>query len=103
MPCDSIITNTVDLPKMHPKLRAAALKGLKVTDIEDDEFSYQGNRYALRGGVLVGLDGQSQREVGRVADLLKQQYSTAVVKTTAARNGWALKQIGPNRYAAVKR
>ena len=109
MPCDSIITNTVDMPKMHKRLRRAALSAAGFTDITEYQdgavvdFTHQGERYRLANGRLTGLDGQSERQVGAVADLLKKHYSHQVVRYTAQRNGWTVKQIAADRYIAVKK
>ncbi|MET0742988.1 MAG: hypothetical protein ABWY78_06420 [Microvirga sp.] len=103
MPCDSIITNTVDLPKMHPGLRAAALKAIGVTADKYGYFTHEGQSYQIQNGIVVGRSGQSQETVGKVADLIKRSYSAAVIKTTAARNGWALRQTGPLSYSVIKK
>ena len=108
MPCDSVILNEVDMPKMHPTLTGHALNmfgatGIVLTDGRVSQFSYQGSKYAMRDGTLVGLDGQSAIRVGEVADLLKCGYSHQVVQMTAQRNGWTLRATGPHSYAVLKR
>ena len=107
MPCDSIITNRVDLPKMHPDLLTRALKDLKASNVRTYgntvTFTVDGETWALRNGVLEGAEGQSQAQVGRMADRLKNGYSHQVVRATAARNGWTVKQVGANNYVVQKR
>lgn len=114
MPCDQVIINTVDVPKMNKALRKAAMRAAKFQNVREHSngrvitFDYEGESYSLSDGVLRGLDGQSETEVGRVADLLKRQYSNQVVQLTARRNGWTLKPQGVNaageiRYQVIKR
>ena len=107
MPCDSVILNTVEMPKMHPDLLTRALKALKATDVRTVGstvyFTVDGQRYTLRNGELEGSSYQDAQEVGAMADRLKNAYSHQVVQATAARNGWGLKQVGPNNYVVQKR
>lgn len=107
MPCDSIIVNRVDMPKMNPDLLARALKGMAVTNVrtigQDVYFTHEGEDYVLRRGQLEGRDGQDSERVAEVANKLKVGYSHQVVKATAAKQGWQLKQTGPNSYVSVKR
>src|SRR6266498_1190534 len=105
MPCDSVIINRVDMPKMHPDLLTRGLKALGVTNVRTAGatvyFTLDGSDYVLQNGRLSGRDGQSAEEVGRAADRLKTAYSHQVVQATAARNGWTLKQTGTNSYAVT--
>ena len=109
MPCDSIILNQVDLPKMHPTLAGAALKNMGATDISTNNegqiigFTFEGSRYSLRRGILTGESGQSLRTVGQVADRLKVGYSGQVVRMQAAQNGWTVQQTGPTSYNVIKK
>ena len=107
MPCDSIITNSVDMPKMHPDLLNRALKALGVENVstygQQTSFTYKGQRYTLTRGELRGNSGQSEQEVGRVANLLKNAYGHQVVKATAAKNNWTIKQTAAHAYVVQRR
>jgi hypothetical protein len=107
MPCDQVITNTVDMPKMQPDLLLRGLKDLGARNVRNIGsaiyFTTATGDYRLTSGVLVGLDGQDARTVGQQADALKVAYSTNVVKATAARAGWNLKQVGATAYVVQKR
>jgi hypothetical protein len=106
MPCDSVITNTVSMPKMNPKLLGHGLKMLKATNIqvygEMTYFRVDGALYSLRGGVLASSEA-SQEQVAKMASRLKVAYSHQVVRATAAKHGWSLKSIGASKYMMVKR
>lgn len=106
MPCDSVIVNRVEMPAMHPELTGRALKEMGASGVwtsgETIGFSYQGDDYTLRGGVLSSSD-VGQKRIGEVADLLKRQYSVQVVKQTARANGWQLQQTGEFNYKVVRR
>lgn len=107
MPCDQIIRNTVDMPQMNGDLLARALAAMQATNVRAYggivEFTTTTGRYQLRNGELTGLDGQRTSTVGAQADALKVGYSHQVVKATAARAGWAIKQTAPNTYVVQKR
>lgn len=114
MPCDSIITNTIDMPRMDPRLLAATLANVKNADfpagathiaVSTDgtaTFILRGDRYVLRNGQLTSTSA-SEATVARAATAIKHSYGHQVVRATARKNGWALRQTGPNTYAAVKR
>lgn len=101
MACESIILNRVDMPKMHPKLTAAALAELGARDVSAYGFTLAGVRYAFQGGQLVSAYVDAA-ELGRVADLVKRSYSAQAVKYAAARNGWAVRQVAPFQYEVIK-
>ncbi len=96
MPCDSVIQTSVLIPKMDLALRKLALQALGAEGINDNSFRYAGQLYRFAGDTLVGPDET-------VADLLKRSYSAEVVKYTARRAGWAVKQTAPFQYQLVKR
>ena len=98
MPCDTIQTNTVDLPKMHPALLAKAITALGARQLSPAYFQLRGQTYRVRSGELESTDPN----VGQVADELKRAYSGEVVKYTARRNGWTLKQTAPYAYEVTK-
>jgi hypothetical protein len=107
MPCDQIITNTVDMPKMNPRLLVAGLTMLKAEHVTTSrgmtQFYVDGIRYTLRAGVLSSSDA-SQEQVAKMAARLKVAYSHQVVRATAAKHGWGLKSIaGTSKYMMLKR
>jgi hypothetical protein len=77
MACESIVLNSVNVGRLNPKLLDRALAALGWTS---------------HGYGLISLnDGRR-----------KQAYSAEVVKATATRNGWALRQTGAFAYEVVK-
>lgn len=100
MPCDSIITNTVDLGKMDPVLLAEALKSMGTELVYGCQFGYRGYAYyTLRDGKLEGPSSM----VGAVADLLKRNYSKRTVYAAAKRNGWTVKEISETKLQVIRR
>lgn len=89
MPCDTIQTNTIDVPKMNPAMRGRALQAMGAT-VHGQFFELNGRRYYFAGGSLNSQDASAE-QVQQTAALLKRHYSDQVVKYTAARNGWKLK------------
>lgn len=100
MPCYTVQTNTIDVPKMNATLRARALAALGAT-VQGSIFTYQGNRYYFTAGRLAG-EGVSAEQLAKVAALVKKHYSDQVVRYTAQRNGWTLKQTAPFQYEVIK-
>jgi len=105
MPCDQIILNRVDLALAD---RATLLEALKVfsspvTVVENGErigFLHKGRRYEIANGQLTS----QYRDVGEVADLVKQAYSTQVLKKAASKFGWAMKKTtADNKYSLSRR
>lgn len=96
MPCDSIITNRVDLGKVNLDLLTKAMTALGVSAsqwrYDGAQVIIQGARWAMSSSVANLTQAQ-----------IKQAYSTEVVKHTAASKGWQLKQVAPNKYQVAKR
>jgi hypothetical protein len=108
MPCWSVITNSVDMPKMHPDLVTRALAALGATAVRTSgasiEFYIPGaGEFRLVGGTLTGRSQQSEAEVAAMAARLKRGYGHQVVQATAKKRGWTLKKVGANKYAVTKR
>jgi hypothetical protein len=102
MPCDSIVLNRVELPRMNPTLAERAIKAI-------DGWRFYSARmfYAEGYSFQVGPDGRLASDapvdvLGRIADALKRSYSAQVVLYTAKRNGWAIKQTGAFAYEVTK-
>lgn len=98
MPCDQVVLNRIDLPKMDPQLRDAALKAMGARLLGGNAFVYKGQTYQIQNGELVSRAGNT----GEVADLLKRAYSGEVVKYAARRAGWGVKQTGPFNYQIIR-
>jgi hypothetical protein len=101
-----VIVNTVNMPKMHPKLFAAGLKMLKPTEVqvygETTYFRLDGCGYSLTRGVLSSREA-GQAQIEKMAGRLKVAYSHQVVRATAAKHGWGLKSVGASKYMMIKR
>lgn len=100
MPCYTVQTNSIDVPKMNPAMRGRALVALGAT-VHGSVFTYQGNRYWFSGSQLSAQDVDAD-QVAKVAALVKRHYSDQVIKYTAQRNGWKLKQTAPFQYEVIK-
>lgn len=103
MPCDSIRTNSVDLSsigRIDLKLLAAALNALGLGAAVQTDGTIQGRNVYYGGGQLT-LSGYTATQIK--LDQVKQAYSAEVVKSTAKRFGWTLKQVEPFKYQVIKR
>lgn len=95
MPCDQIITSTLDLTNIDRNLLGDALVSLGYSvDVSEGRVTAQ------QGGDVVTLAAGSSRlemqsRAGRRLDegVIKQAYSRAVVQGTAKRMGWTLNEI----------
>lgn len=101
MPCDQIILNRVELPKMNEALLKKALVALKANGIWQTGgvtyFTLDGVSCQISNGKLVVPEGSEH-----LADKLKRAYSSEVVQYTAKRNGWTLTKKGEYAYEVVK-
>jgi hypothetical protein len=89
MACESIVLNSVNVGRLNPKLLDRALAALGWTSHGYGLISLNdGRRITIRGASIAGS--------------LRQAYSAEVVKATATRNGWALRQTGAFAYEVVK-
>ena len=88
MPCDSIITQSVDISKCGD----AVLLSDAVSKVD-----MQGCR--LINGTVVG----NQAVVGTVADSIKREYSKASVYASAKKMGWLVREVGPNKLQVYRR
>jgi hypothetical protein len=101
MACESIVLNSVNVGRLNPKLLDRALAALGWTSHGYGLISLNdGRRITIRGASIAG--SLSDEELAQVAGRLKQAYSAEVVKATATRNGWALRQTGAFAYEVVK-
>lgn len=104
MPCDTIQLNRVDVGKLDKTLHAqtdAALAKMGYTVRVIGEvriYTDQKTReeFRLYQGVLTS---QAPTEaIENFRNKLKQQYSTRAMFAAAQRNGWRVRQTGPNQY-----
>jgi hypothetical protein len=103
MPCDSIQLNRVDLPKMQPALRARALAAMTGDQYQANSinFAHKGHRFYIQAGELVSSTASAE-EVQAAAALLKKHYSAQVVKYSAQRQGWKVRQVSEFQYEVIK-
>lgn len=102
MPCDSIITNTVDLDVANKNgtLLRAALEAMGAYGITASQsFFLNGEYYQIVNGQL----RSSAANLETTANLVKRSYSAEVVKAAAKRNGWQVKQTAAFAYEVVRR
>jgi hypothetical protein len=100
MPCYTVQINRVDMPKMNAAMRGRALVAMGAT-VHGSIFTLEGRRYYFSGAKLESQDADYD-QVQKVAGLLKRHYSDQVVRYTAQRNGWKLKQTAPFQYEVIK-
>jgi len=99
MPCDSIVTMTLDLDKVHRVVLGEALTSLGFL------ARYEG-QYWQRGStdVQVLADGRvvvRSATAGMEAEI-RRACSAVIVKAAAAKNGWSLRWTAAGKATAVK-
>lgn len=109
MPCDSIITNSVNMPAMQTDILRAALTelGAKFITASGDalEFQFDGVFCTLRNGKLTTRRSayqQGRQQDGAIADAVKRAYSHQVVRLKARANGWKIQQTGTHKYKVTR-
>lgn len=104
MPCDSIIVNRIEVGAMHAGLLDRALADLGATAItrrgESVSFTLNGTRCQIAAGTLTARGYEENS--GELADLVKRAYSAQVVKYTAQKHGWKVKQTGRFQYQVTR-
>jgi len=102
MPCDSIITNRieVDVLSKNPTLLATAVahefKGqLSAVVAGRFQFMVDGRLITVANG-QASVRGASSQWLGQQMDRLKQAYSREAVKEAARRAGFTVRQQGDN-------
>lgn len=88
MPCDSIITQSVDLEKCSD-----------VALLADAASKVDMRGCRLNGRVITG----DKRIVGLVADALKRQYSELSIYKAAKARGWVVKKVAENKLQVIRR
>jgi putative methionine-R-sulfoxide reductase with GAF domain len=89
MPCNSIITQSIDLAKCSD---LAMLKEAIAT--VDMQGCYLNANRQLVGDI---------RYVGKVADEIKRAYAKKSVYKAAKQNGWQVRELTPNKLQIVRR
>ena len=111
IPCYEVNTVTVDLKAADWAILKNSLKA-KDSEFEQvsiNERSKTASAFHRRYGWVTVEDGTvtvegSQRAGVEAANAINRGYSRQVLKATAARFGWALKQTpGTNQFVATKR
>jgi len=90
MPCDTVQITGIQLGKVDAALLEAAMASL---DYQRYQWKLIGEEVQVRGQRLTDED----------ISAVKVAYSQQVVKQTANKFGWQLKQISPTQFVAVKR
>ena len=106
MPCNSIITTTLDLSKANADVIASALADLGF-HIDSNESS----RVVARKGIDTVIWEKGKGTVIRgsryntIADDLSPAYAKAAIKKAARKNGWKWKQdkASASRFVVSKR
>ena len=102
MPCDSIITNTVEfaVAAKNPELLGRAVTAAFKTQMR--KVLDAGYQFTVDGYTITVVNGQarvrgaSQQWLGQRMDRLKQAYSREAVKEAARRAGFSVRQQGDN-------
>lgn len=76
----------------------AALTEMKLNPRQVGDLIHFGNREFINTKT-----GQASLLVNRSQAEIRQAYSTQIVKQTAKKFGWTLKQTGPNQFQTLKR
>jgi hypothetical protein len=113
MPCNTVSVVSTDLGKMDASLLVQGLRnaGFEVSDLKDTgrifldgasvrEVSAYGSMW-IEGGELKATSADGEKLKGLVSQI-KRAYSAEVVKQTARRFGWQVKQVGVNKYQVIK-
>ena len=98
MPCDSVITVSLELKGADLDLLKKALEatGERVYGATKDQISWYGGEYDRRTGVIKVKNEASGK-------LIKKAYSAEIVKAQAKRFGWQLKETSAFTYEITKR
>lgn len=94
MPCDSLQTSTVDIGKLDP-----ALAALAIAELSKDNPAFINASYANGTLTIAGYRLDKQYAARQV----KRAYSAEVVKSTAKRYGWTLKETAKYQYEVIRR
>lgn len=93
MPCDQITTNTVKLGgNIDPDLLARALLAL---DVRSGQYTHDPATESVTVRTLRNGKPITQAQIA-------QAYSAEVVKSTAAKRGWKLKEVSKFKYVVTK-
>jgi len=103
MPCNSIITQSVDLAKLTDQsLLESALREVgRVYVVGQGMYQLQWNAslYYVRDGQITGRAD----DIGIVADQIKRAYSKQAIYASAKKQGWAVKQTAENKFQIIRR
>lgn len=107
MPCDTISTMGIDLGKVDPELLFKALQALNLSPVKYEQmgritwdngyYDLQTKQATIRTSAM-----QGEGSVESVTASIKRAYSAEVVKATAKKYGWQLKQTAEFKYQVIK-
>lgn len=97
VPCDSIITTSVDIGKVDLPLLDKAAKALGWAVLGVGNYvNAEGRTVTVRDGKLIVRSVAGQSDVSASRNTLMQAYSRQVVGAAARKFGWSVKQTGQN-------
>jgi hypothetical protein len=107
VPCDTLQTNSVNVGKLAPSLLQAAAKrqGWDYVVLVDGAVRLgmgQNRQVVYRDGAITSSGYMSSPWMVQTVGEIKRAYSGEVVRYTAARNGWAVREIGVGQFEVVK-
>jgi hypothetical protein len=110
MPCDSVITVSVDIGRMHPDITKSALVALESAGLithYGGSIRYQGEYFTLSAnGTLRSESEYGNSLINGLAVQLKRAGATEAIKQTARRAGWTVKTSAKtknNQFTVSKR
>lgn len=99
MPCDTMQVSGVDLGKVDPPLLIQALQAMgQVPSQQGEWIRFNQGTYNTRTKECNVRRYGAEQFTAQV----KRAYSAEVVKSTAKRFGWQLKQVGEYKYQVTK-
>jgi len=109
MPCDSIRLYQVELKLADREILKEALARAGLAVVGESAYgltvkdSKTGMTYTLANGRLQGQRGASQRDVGAVADRIKQAYTRETIHVAAQRFGWDEQEVESDDVVLTRR
>lgn len=104
MPCWTLMTAETDPGKMlgEPLIHALTELGLQPSHSRVGIIDFDGGYYQISDGSL-HFKGQLATRAQQTTEIIQTQYATSVVKLTAKKHGWTLKEKEKNKFVIIKR
>lgn len=101
MPCWTVNSVEVAVEKMNPELLMAALESMRLNPFQTvGQISFDLGSYNIALGTFtLRTSSTAQRNVKEI----KRAYSAEVVKSTAKKHNWQIKQTAPYEFEVLKR